>query len=58
MIFNLEFGENVEGMSCDLNSIIGLCTNWPACAEENLSEGSHSLNGYLNVRSPAQNQKV
>jgi hypothetical protein len=45
MIVNLEFDKNVEGMRCDLNSLIGLCTYWPEGTEENLSEDSHSPNG-------------
>jgi len=44
-------------MRCDLNSIIDLCTNRPEGTEENLSEDSQSPDGYLNVRSSAQNKK-
>jgi len=58
MIVKLEvFDKNVEGMRYDLNSIIGLCTSWPEGTEENLCEDSHSPDGYINTRSPVQNQK-
>lgn len=56
-IVNLEFYNNVEGMRCDLNSIIDPCNNWPEGTEENLSEGSQSPDGYLNVKNFAQKKK-